>query len=148
MAVLPTVRMLFPCDDARIDLADEKWTLHHPWGTSVVLPPGMTFPFAVPDIWVYAQLTGGVGTIDLYVELRHLPEGRLPRSIGYSNVTRLELPGGNPWVTFDTALTIRRAPFREPGDYEFRAVAEADDGFRLLTGLSCIIRVLDLRATL
>lgn len=143
MAVLPNVRLVFPCDDARYDLADEKWTLHHPWGSTVVLPPGAQFPFRLVDGWVYTQLTDGVGSVALYVELRQLMDDGTERSVGYSEVNRLELLGESRWLTIDTAFLMKRLPFRSAGRYEFRVVAEGDEGFRVLAGHATVIRVLD-----
>ena len=143
MAVLPTVRLLIPCDEARFDLADERWTVHHPWGPAVMLPPKARFPFRLTDAWVYVQFTDGVGPLDLYVELLQVQEHGSERWVGYSDVTRLDLPGGNPWVAFDTAFRLKRMPFRSAGDYKFRVVAEADDGFRPLDGHTATVRVLD-----
>jgi len=56
--IKPVVHLFFPCDEAVLDLADEKWTLKNPWHT-VAMPPGVTGNFVQEEIWLYAQLTAG-----------------------------------------------------------------------------------------
>jgi hypothetical protein len=145
--VLPSVRLLLPCDTANFDLSDEKWVLKNPWGT-VFLPPGAKFPFRVAEMCVYAQFTGGLGTFDLAVELLRLSDEDSKRLVGTGAATRIEFPGGEPLLTRDLAFPLQRIPLREAGLYEFRAVSVGDAGSEVLAGRTAEIRVIDRRARL
>jgi hypothetical protein len=142
--VLPSVRILLPCDDANIDLVDESWTLKRPWGT-MRLPAGAQFPFRVSDMWVFAQFADGVGTFDLSVELLRLRDDGSGKSIGTSAATRIEFPSGEQLLTRDTAFRLKRVPFREQGLFKFRVTAETENGSAVLPGQVAEVRVLDRR---
>ncbi|MBY0229970.1 MAG: hypothetical protein K2W96_11870 [Gemmataceae bacterium] len=136
--VTPTVRLVFACDKADIDPGDQKWVLKHPWSV-VVLPPGAAFPFQADNVRVYAQFTGGVGTFELAVELFQVRDDDSRRWVGRSVPATLDFPGGQQLLAFDTAFQIKKARFREPGIYEFRATV---DGHQL-EGAHFLLRVLD-----
>ena len=137
--VLPSVQLIFPCREAVYDLAHESWTLSNPW-RAVIYPPGVRGNFEVPRFWVYALMGDGVGTFDLHVQMRFLPEGRAPEVIGRSTPTRLDFPGGAQLLLFDTAFDMRNMPFDEPGDYEFAVLAN----YAPLPGQTAPLRVFDL----
>jgi hypothetical protein len=137
--VLPGVRLIFPCREAVYDLASDWWELSSPW-LVVLYPPGVHGNFEVSQFWVYAQMGDGVGTFDLHIEMRFLPENGPPDVIGRSIPTRLEFPGGQQLLLFDTAFDMRNMPFDEPGDYEFAVMAN----YVRLPGLTSKLRVLDL----
>ena len=145
--VLPTVRILLPCDSANYDLADQKWMLKNPWGT-LQLPPGANFPFRVKDMWVYTQFVDGLGAFDLAVELLRIADDGSRKSIGTSAATRIEFPTGERLLARDSAFRLKRVPFRQAGLFEFRAVAATEGGSEILTGQSAELRVLDRRTRL
>jgi len=144
--IRPVVDLLFACDDARYDLESERWVLTNPW-YAVTLPPGAAFPFVAEEFWVYAQLADGLGQFDLAVEMRHLVNDGPPRVMGWSPVTRLPFRVGDRLDAIKTAFALRRVPFREPGVYEIRVLAEGDHPGRWepLTGVTFQLRVLDRR---
>src|SRR5207245_222412 len=108
------------------DLRTDRWMLTNPWST-VALPPGAKFPFRAEELWVYVQLTDGLGEFDLAVEMRHLVDDHPARVVGWSPVTKLEFPATGRLLAIDTAFAMRGVPFREPGMYEIRVFADGDD---------------------
>lgn len=144
--VIPTVRLIFPADDAILDLADGNWQLKNPWGSVLALPPGSRFPFRAEEAWVYVQLTDGVGEFRLSVELRQLRDDRTRRTVGWSEATPYNLPGGAQIFSTDAVFRLKNLPFREAGLYEFYVTAEDERaGDRIeLPGQTAVIRVLDL----
>lgn len=114
--VKPIVRLFFACDEAILDLQDEKWTLKNPWCT-VAMPPGVTEDFCQEEIWLYAQLTDGLGKFDLSVHLYDETGRRVGRSPPYPR----EFPGGS--VTVEEVFHLTEVPFDRPGVYEFRLLA-------------------------
>jgi hypothetical protein len=130
--VKPVVRLFFPCDEATLDLVDEKWTLKNPWHT-VAMPPGVTGNFAQEEIWLYAQLTGGLGTFRFSVELRD-ETGRVVGKCKPSD--ERELAGGIQ--VFEAVFHLTRVPFDKPGLYEFKLLgnyAELEGG----TAYLCVL---------
>ena len=135
--VLPLVRLMFLCDTAVIDLADMSWELKNPW-LDLTLPTGVRFPFRHDKICVYAQLTGGLGSFDVHVEMRQLMDnGR--RTIGAGTSMRIEFPTNQRLFVSEVVFEINRVPFREAGLYEFYV---ASDEGEELEGPSSVIRVL------
>lgn len=114
--VKPIVRLFFPCDEALLDLDDQKWTLKNPWHT-VAMPPGITGNFIQEEIWLYTQFTGGVGTFDFSVHLMN-EEGLV---IGKSKPSRWELSGGIE--VFEEVFRMTHVPFVRPGLYAFKLMA-------------------------
>jgi len=114
--IKPIVRLFFPCDDAILDIEDEKWTLTNPWHT-LSMPTGITGGFRQEEIWLYAQLTGGVGTFNLSV---HLYDERGKR-LGQSRPLPREFEGGITVV--EEVFHLTNVPFDGPGIYEFRLQA-------------------------
>jgi hypothetical protein len=145
--VLPTVRLIFPCDDARLDPQTRKWEIRHPW-SAVFLPPGARFPFRLIELKVYAQLTDGIGSFNLSVEMLQVRDDGSRRSIGSSAATAMTFPSNQRFLAFDGAFHMKRVPFREAGLYEFRMIAETgEDVYQPLPGQTALLRVLDPRAT-
>jgi hypothetical protein len=139
--VLPTVRLLFPCDDAVFDASSNKWVLTNPWAV-VMPPPGTTFPFDHDRLWLYAQLTDGVGEVDLVAELRRVLADGNQRSIKrWKNTESLKFPGGQQLQVFDLAFALTAVPFDEPGIYEFGLMAN----YVPLKGQTAEFRVLEAR---
>ena len=118
MAVLvkPIVRLFFACDEAVLDMEDEKWTLKNPWHT-VAMPQGVAEDFCQEEIWFYAQLTEGVGTFNLSVELRDEAGLR----VGRSKPSIREFPGG--MVMVEEVFQLTKMEFARPGLYEFVLLA-------------------------
>ena len=135
--VLPLVRLVFPCDAAVIDLSDMTWELKNPW-LDLALPAGARFPFRQEKICVYAQLTDGVGSFDVRIELRQLMDnGR--RTIGVGASTRVEFPANRRLFASEVVFELEMVPFREAGLYELYL---ASDEGEPLEGQSAVIRVL------
>src|SRR2546423_427124 len=125
--VLPFVRLFFACDDAVIDLADMKWGLKNPWHT-VWMPPGVTENFGLEELWLYAQLTDGVGEYGLTVEVRNYETGE---RLGRSAPHRHEFVGGEQLLVTEFVFHLTRVPFPTPGLYVFGLMAnhaELDGG--------------------
>jgi hypothetical protein len=131
--VKPIVRLFFACDEAILDLTDGKWTLKNPWHT-VAMPLGITGNFCQEEMWLYAQVVGGVGTFRFTVELRDeagLVVGRSKPS------EERDLSGGN--AVFEEVFHLTRVPFDKPGNYEFKLLgnhAELEGGTAYLRVLS------------
>jgi hypothetical protein len=108
------------------------------------LPSEASFPFRSEEFWVYAQLTGGLGEFEIAVEMRHLVDNRPARVVGWSRVTPVDFPAGNRLVAIDAAFPLRGVPFREPGLYEIRVLADGEvpDSWEPLQGVF-EFRVLD-----
>lgn len=136
--VLPRVRLLFLCDEAKYSASEQKWTVKHPWSV-VQLPPGAAFPFRAEELWAYAQLTDGVGRFDLMVEMRQLRDDGTRRWAGSSKVEPLDFPGGSQLLAFDKVFHMQGAPFHEAGLYEFCVTADGE----VLEGVRFELRVLD-----
>jgi hypothetical protein len=119
MAVLPVVRLFFPCDEAALDLADMKWSLKNPWHT-VQMPAGVTEKFGQRELWLHAQLTGGLGEFNLTVELRESDSGvRIGRP---SPPERFEFVGGQ-LAAVEVVFHMVNVPFPTPGHYTFKLLA-------------------------
>jgi hypothetical protein len=112
--VKPIVRLFFPCEDATLDLEDESWTLKNPLHT-ISLPPGAT---GVKELWLYAQLTEGVGTFNLSVEMRTEEGIRIGKG---SPPSSRSFPGGVAVV--EEVFHLVNVPFARPGLYEFVLLA-------------------------
>lgn len=140
--VLPIVRLLVPCQEAHHDADSGEVVILNPW--AVMGPPdGTGFPFDADEIWVYAQVTDGVGTFGLAVEVRQVYDDDRPdRAVGRGGAVTLAFPGGSQLAVYDVAFRITAVPFDEPGLYEFRVLA----GDEALEGHTVTIRMLDVGA--
>ncbi len=95
----------------------------------------------------HVQLTEGVATFDLALELRHVQMDDTRRVIGRGKPTRVTFPSGRQLYIFDAAF-LTRVPIREQGMYEFAVVttAEEEPGQVVeLPGQTALFRVLDSR---
>lgn len=119
MAVLPVVRLFFPCDEAVLDLADMKWSLKNPWHT-VQMPPGVTERFGQRELWLYAQLTGGLGEYKLTVELHDMDSG--VRIGNPSQPERVEFVRGQLQAV-DVVFRMVNVPFPKAGHDVFKLLA-------------------------
>lgn len=142
--VPPTVRLLFPCEKAERHPQTNHTIIYNPLAVAA-LPVGMTYPIDVEELWVFTQLSEGVGLFHLSVEMRQVYDGnRADRPVGRSEVLALVFPGANQLNVYDVEFRMTNVPFDEPGLYEFRLMS-GDDG---LQGQTAILRVLDLGAGL
>lgn len=141
--VLPRVRLIFACDEAVLDPTDMKWIVKHP-ATVRFLPPGSTFPFRERNFWVYAQLAGGLGTMELAIEMRRRRDDGSYRSVGTGAAVRLEFSKDESrLVVLDTAFGFEKLPFRSEGIYNFRVVARTGEGYAALNGMTAELTMLD-----
>jgi hypothetical protein len=141
--VLPQVRLLFACDDASYDPDAGKWKLTHPWSI-VELSAGAEFPVIADEFRIYAQLTGGLGSFRLMVELRQLLDNGEFRLVSRGPPIEIRFTGSSRLEAIDGVLFMQRIPLREEGLYEFSIVAESEpprDPERL-EGLVSVLRVL------
>jgi hypothetical protein len=128
--VLPSVRLFFPCDSATLDPSDNKWVLRNPRHT-VSVPSGVAFPVRVKEIYLYAQLTDGVGAFQLSVQLRRAGSdvilGRSPPS------PTIEFVGGLQVV--EEVFHLIKIPFPRADLYEFKLLANHTE---LEGGTACL----------
>jgi hypothetical protein len=71
------------------------------------------------DIWFYVQLTDGVGTFRLLVELQN-EEGII---VGKTLPYRVDFPGGSQLAVHEVKFVLEQAPFANPGVYVFKLIA-------------------------
>jgi hypothetical protein len=153
--ILPRVRRLLVGTSAVYDLADNQWEVKSPWCVRF-LPPGKKFPYRESEIWVYIQLSGGLGPVRLGVELRQkmetlrdIPgEPAFPTTYRHVGVVVEENPftfpaGDNRLTVYETAIRLSRVPFREEGVYEFRIIALTAEGHEALPGILCEVTMLE-----
>lgn len=134
--VFPTVHLLVPCESAHHE--SEEVILANPWAT-IILPEGASFPFDLDDLCVFAQLTDGVGSLELSVEMcQHYDDGTV-RIVGTGSWMPVTFSGGTQLGVYDAVFHLSNVPFDEAGLYEFRIVA--DDV--VLDGHRAILRILD-----
>ena len=108
--VLPIVRLLFACDAASLDLADDKWVLKNPWSV-VMLPEGATFPFRADEFSVYTQLSDGLGEFELSVELRHVQEDEIRRTVGWSKSVSAKFQRGGEMLPLESVFRFKNPAF-------------------------------------
>lgn len=141
--VFPTVRLLFPCQQADHNRNENRVLILNPLSVTGN-PPGEPFPLDVGTIWVYAQVTDGVGRFALSVEMRRVYDDETPAEvISTSGAEVRDFPGGGQLNVEDVAFQMTDVPIDAPGLYEFRLLADG----RELDG-AAILRVLDQEAGL
>ncbi len=143
----PRALIVLPTRAAVFDLATETWDVSGPWGPYRFLPTGANFPFRELDVWVYTQLTGGLGPVRLAVEFRQrIDRGTNQfewRSISQSVPTVIDFaPSTARLAVYDTAFQFKKLPFREEGVYEFRVFAESATGFQAVNGPTAEVTML------
>ena len=121
--VVPTVRLIFACDHADFLEDEEKWVLKHPWSV-VALPEGAEFPFRVNELWVYAQLAGGIGTVEVMVEMCEVKPDGIRRLCGRSAVQEIDFDEIHRIGGFDFGFRLKRVPFPNSGIYEVRLTCD------------------------
>ena len=149
--VMPFARLIFPVRGALLDLADEKWLLRDP--LVMAQPPrGKPFPFRMPQLAVFVQLTGGLGRWEIGMEVRQRRDEGSYRFVGISPMEPIEFESGPRLMVKATAFLFKKLPFKEEGLYEFRVVAQTSDDsatptYEVLNGPVAELRVLDHRGT-
>ena len=143
--VIPVVSLILPCDEAVHEIAAESWVVVNPWTTTQELPRGKAFPHRVPEVWIYSQLSGGLGIVDLAIEVLEVREDGTRRQVGISGAVRkLEFDLSNQLVPLVTAFRLKKVPFRSEGTYEFRLVAAQESGqWIALNGPTAQVRLLE-----
>jgi hypothetical protein len=138
--VLPIVTLVFPCQQAQLESGDV--IILNPWA-SVALPDGVSFPIDLEELWIFAQLTDGVGTFKVSVEMRRRFDDGTVQAVGDSPLITLSFPGGGQLGVQDAIFRMTNVPFDDPGLYEFILMADGEE-------LDCqvpVLRVFDQRAT-
>lgn len=132
--ILPTARQVIVCRDIHFDPSEFEWLIAGPLSVQF-LGPGVTFPFREERLAVYTQLVGGLGSIQLGVEVRQrtdLIDGTEVsfRVVGTSLSTDpYTFPGGlNRLAVHELAFRFTEMPFEHEGTYEFRIVALSAEG--------------------
>jgi hypothetical protein len=149
--VLPFVRQIMVCDDAVIDLSDNRTKIvKRPW-TVVKLAEGQSFKFMQETLWIYAQVARGVGDYRLHVEFRR--RNSKPDRDGWHHfqLSKPKLIGfdpGEPQLAEEVVFKLTNVPFRTEGIYEFRIVADCGEYFQALNGPTAEFTMLDRRAVL
>ncbi len=118
----PTVRLFFACDSLTQDPTDQKWVIKNPWHT-VAMPQGVTRNFGQRLIQLYAQLTDGVGSYNLGVELRRFQSTMV---LGRSNPEPRTFDAANQLAVHEIVFTMTNVPFPVPDLYEFRLMADGN----------------------
>ena len=131
--VLPRVRMFIPCLGIDLEPGVVR-TIHSPLHTIRMLP-GVNQNYLVDELWFYVVLTDGVGTFRLSVEMR----GDEDTVVKRSEPRTLVFAGGQQLEVNELPLRMAPVPFRRPGIYEFRLVA---NHAHLEDGGTALLRVL------
>ncbi len=106
-AIIPVSRSLFLCDfhvgyqDGRVDL----------YGILNALRPAV-YPHFRPHLVVFAQLTGGVGSVPFFYEIRRARDDELIRATGTNTVRFLDRT-----TILQLAVTLEGIRFAESGVY-------------------------------
>ncbi len=141
--VRPTVRFFAVCADAvlsvpkSLDLLDGWWELHNVLHT-VWMPPGVSKNFGVNELFVYAQLTDGVGEYNLgvTVEEADLVNPKRNRLMGRSDPSTVSFT--DTWEVLMETIKLSEVPFPKPGQYLFRLMLDGEE----LPGGSMYLRVM------
>ena len=131
--VAPIVPLIFPCEFATLDLADEKWQLKQPLHF-VRLPDDKSFPFRVDEFWLYAQLMYGLGEFNLSVQLIEQESGII---VGRSEVIQRLFDARNRWKAIEEVFRLRGMVFPRSGIYELRLIGN----HQVLPGGVSVLRV-------
>ena len=141
--VFPTVTLAVPCLKAEYDTQTGEVVVRNPLAV-IGLPPGQSFPFDAEEVWVYAQLTGGLGAFRLAIELRERLLDGSERVVGRSGMGDWTFTPGNRLFVIDAVFCLTAVPFDNPGLYEFWVLADDQE----LDGHVPVLRMLDTGVTL
>ncbi len=111
MAVVPTAKAVYICDEAVRDVGSGKITLVNLWDP--IRPGrGSTFPYRLPRMCVFAWLRDGEGPAWFRVDIVDIAADALcHRSRHY----RIDIPARN--VSVYASFRIQDIPFPRPGSY-------------------------------
>jgi hypothetical protein len=115
----PFVLQFLPCEWAAFNPTANAWLLTRPLHTTA-RSAGSTTLYLLPELWLYVQLTDGIGTYDIRVECRTAETSLF---IGASRIVRRTFPP-NRLDVVETAFCFRNLPLPESGVYEFRLLAD------------------------
>jgi hypothetical protein len=109
--VAPLGKVVYVCDDVLQDPVSGKL---HVLGafTSVRPPDGVTYPFRLRRLCVFAQLTGGLGRSAIEAKVVDATTGN---EVFGSPTHQVTFPGGTAVVT--VLFRLLRCPFPRPGTY-------------------------------
>jgi len=158
--ILPTVARLIVCDEAYFDDDEGRWVIKEPWAVRF-LGEGVEFPFQPAELWVYLELTGGLGPVrlgiwvDRTMDFRESPNPAEDFQPQYREVWARAMSepydfpsGGSRQVVSVASLPLEELTFPEEGAFEFRAFAladrpDAEPGLHLLEGVASEVFILD-----
>ena len=115
----PTVRHLIVCRRPNpIDAAYREAILRvvfalHP-------PSGVNYPFRLPELHVFAQIAGGVGTFEFSIEVFRMDTD----PILIAAAPPIEFKFEDRIAAYSFFRGFRMIPFERPGLYEFRLFAQ------------------------
>jgi len=109
--VMPLGKIVYVCDDVLQDQVSGKL---HVLGTftSVHPPDGVTYPFRLGQLCVFAQLAGGLGTAAIEVKVIDAANGN---EVFGSAPHQVNFPGGHAIAT--VLIRLLDCPFPAPGTY-------------------------------
>ena len=133
----PVVRQFMICERAELNDSADKYTLIDPLA-AVQMPAGKVKGHVVAEFALYFQLSDGLGTFDLCVEMwsDHAGPAFEGKPIFRSGVVRQLFP--HKLTVVELAFTLTDVPFPKPALYEFIVRASGE----VLRGESGFIRVL------
>jgi hypothetical protein len=82
-------------------------------------PAGASYPFRLPELHVFAQVAGGVGTFEFAVELFRMDTD----PVLIAAAPPIEFTFGDRVAAYSFFRGFRMIPFERPGLYEFRLYA-------------------------
>jgi hypothetical protein len=127
--VKPIVDLLFPCDGVDFNDKTGRYTLHHPWQSTVQMPAGVTEDFILVELCVFAQVLDGVGEFQFSIEVRNEAGLRVARS---QRVTH-EFGINERLTATQFAFRLQKVAFAKPGVYRIHLLAgeaELENGFK------------------
>ncbi len=127
--ILPTVRQVILCRDLGFAEDENEWVLARPLSVQF-LETGGHFPFREDVLAVYTQLVGGLGAIQLGVEIRQRIDPLDGNDVSFRVVGSsvhtdpYVFPGDvNRLAVHHVTFRFADLPFEYEGSYEFRIVA-------------------------
>ena len=136
--ILPMVRRLIACDAAYFDDDEGRWVMKGPWSVRF-LDEGVEFPFQPAELWVYIELTGGLGPVCLGVlvdrktDFMESPEPAEDFQPQFHTVwARANTepysfpPDASRQTVFVVSVPLAELEFPDEGAYEFRVLALID----------------------
>ncbi len=132
----PIVRFFAVCADATLaipesgDLQAGWWELHNVLHT-VWMPPGIVKGFGQKELFIYAQLTDGLGTFHLGVSVEEVDLANPKRNRLMGRSYPCPMTFTDPWQVVEEVFRLIRVPFPKPGQYRFQLLengAELEGG--------------------